>query len=51
MDTFLILSGVVVAMLCTVIVGFDYLSMRRLTDLERTERQTLDSLMRGELAK
>ena len=47
MDVFLIFSGVVVAALCAVIVGFDYWSMRSLSDLERAERQALDKLMRA----
>ena len=47
MDMFLIYSGVVIVTLCAVIVGFDYWSMRSLSDLERAERQALDKLMRA----
>ena len=45
MDVFLIMSGAIVAMLCAVIAGFDYWSMRRLTDLEQAERKALAELM------
>lgn len=47
MDAMLILSGAVVALLCAGIVGFDYWSMRQLTELERAERQAVASLMEG----
>jgi hypothetical protein len=51
MDAFLVLSGAIVAAICTGIVGFDYWSMRRPTDMERAEREALDHLMRGEFAQ
>jgi hypothetical protein len=51
MDAYLVLSGAIAAVICAGIVGFDYWSMRRLTDMERAEREALDHLMKDELAQ
>ena len=47
MDVFLVSSGAIASVLCAVIVGFDHWSMRRLSDMERAERQALSKLMEG----